>query len=370
MNPQPTPDALTGAEAPAFVDIVDSWEEAAGLEAEPLIVLEGLRAALGSDELPQVERIDAGYSNPTFVVCDAGRRYVLRRPPRPPFAPKAHDVLREYRILAALKSEAVRAPTPALMSEDPAHMNAPFYLMEALDGVVLRGATTPPFDTPEQRALIGAELIDALAELHDVDAGSVGLGDPARGEQYLARQLDLWSGQWEERAGRRDIPEIDVLSAWLRAEMPVSRRVAIVHGDYKLDNVFFARDAPARLIAILDWEMATLGDPLADLGFLTGTWTQAGEDPEAVGGLSAVTAEPGFPTRRELAERYAQRSGLPLDDLAWYQALAVWKLAILLEATYQRYRAGTLLGERFAQLEEGIPRMAALAHAASTGALL
>jgi aminoglycoside phosphotransferase (APT) family kinase protein len=360
---------VTSATAPA-ADIVDTWDDATALEQPPLIVRSGLRDAMGADELPEVERIDAGHSNPTFLVRTGEGRWILRRPPRPPFAPKAHDVLREHRILDRLRDQPVRTPTPLLACTDPAVIGAPFYLMEALDGLVLRGTSPAPLNTPQERALAGAELVDALVELHAVDPVAARIGDPAGGNGYLERQLDLWSAQWKRRPHKREVPAIDEVAARLRATRPQTAGVSVVHGDYKLDNVFYAKTAPARLIAILDWEMATLGDPLADLGYLTATWADPGEPADRTGGLSSVTTEPGFPTRHALADRYAAGSGLSLDGLAWYQALALWKLAILLEASYGRFLAGTTSDAFFATLKEGVPLIAEQALDASAGALL
>lgn len=354
----------------ALVDVVDSWAEARLLDAPPLIVREGLRDALGADSLPEVRRIDAGHSNPTFLVENAGTRAILRRPPRPPFAPKAHDVLREHRILAALRTQPVRAPRPILACADPKVIGAPFYLMEALDGLVLRDVPPAPLDTPREHARAATELVDALVELHAAPAGDAGMGRAGRGATYLERQVALWSGQWTRLRRIRHIPALDEVARRLGATRPSSPRVAIVHGDYKLDNVLFAPSAPAQLVAILDWEMATLGDPLADIGYLTATWVDPGEPADRIGGLSSVTAQAGFPTRRELADRYAAASGLPLDALSWYQALALWKLAILLEASYQRLLAGTTSDPFFATLEQGVPQIAEQALGAAEGALL
>ena len=365
---------MRGAEADVIAlsgtDIVDRWEDARELDTPPLIVREGLAKALKAEELPEVERIDAGHSNPTFLVLSQGDRWILRRPPRPPFAPKAHDVLREYRVLAALSDQQVRTPTPLLACDDPAVIGAPFYLMEALDGLVIKADTPPPLGTPEQRARVGDELVDSLVELHAVDIDVAKIGSRASGASYLERQIALWSGQLDQRKLVREIPALTALTQHLSSQIPVSPTVSIVHGDFKLDNMFFSPAAPARLIAILDWEMATLGDPLADLGFLTATWTEPGESPDRTAGLSSATAQPGFPTRSELASRYAELSGASLDQLAWYQGFALWKIAILLEASYQRFLAGTAEDAFFPTLEQGVPQIAEQALDAAAGSLL
>jgi aminoglycoside phosphotransferase (APT) family kinase protein len=331
-------------------DVVDTWEEAGRLTSPPLVVREGLRRLLKTDVLPEVERIDAGHSNATFIVRTPTLRCILRRPPRSPFEPKAHDVLREYRYLNALRDQPVRVPVALLQCQDRSVIGSPFYLMEALDGLALRDRVPSSFDTPEDRRRIG-------------------LGDTTHGERYLERQVNLWAQQWA-RNQTREIRAVDEVTRLLQVAIPVSHRVAIVHGDYKLDNVLFTRGAPPTLMAILDWEMATIGDPLADLGYLTGTWINPGESSDRLLGLSAVTAQPGFPGRRELAARYAARSGLPLDDLAWYQALALWKLSILLEASYRRFLTGTTSDAFFSELELGIPKIAEHALDAALGGLL
>ena len=222
---EPWSDGGRGGAPAVLVDVVDTRAEAQALEPPPLIIREVLRDALAIGTLPSVERIDAGHSNPTFLVDAEGTRLVLRRPPRPPFAPKAHDVMREYRILSALRDQPVRTPMPVLARTDTATMGAPFYLMEAIDGLVMRDSAPPPLDTPEQRAIAGAELIDALAELHAVDPLAAGLGDPARGAEYLQRQVKLWAKQWTHNQ-TRSVPALDEVTRRLERDIPDSPRIS------------------------------------------------------------------------------------------------------------------------------------------------
>lgn len=350
-----------------LVDVVETWEQARALPEPPLIVLEGLRAAIGlDDEELEVERISAGHSNVTFTVRSSRGDWVLRRPPRPPFSPSAHDVEREYRMLAALGDSGARVPSVRSMHATDEAIGAPFYLMESIPGQIIRDRTAPPLDTPEQRSLIGEELIDALCEVHEAEWRDDGIAPPGRSNGYLERQLSLWTRQWGHNS-TREVPLIAEVGEALEAGMPGSSAAAVVHGDYKLDNVIFGLEAPARLVGILDWEMSTIGDPLADLGYLTATWIESDEDPDRLLGLSAATREPGFPTRAQLAERYAAISGRDLSALPWYQGLALWKLAILLEASYGRFLAGTTDDPFFARLDTGVPRLAEQARRAIAG---
>jgi aminoglycoside phosphotransferase (APT) family kinase protein len=349
-------------------EVVDTWSEAVGLQPEPLIVREALEGELGLGEL-SIERASAGHSNVTYFLEAADRRLVLRRPPRGPFPASAHDVLREYRILAALERFDVRVPRVVLACSDPALIGAPFYVMERVDGIVADPTTPPPLDNPADRARIGDELVDTLLELHRVDwRRSSDLSQIGRADGYLTRQVRLWGDQWH-RQGTREIKLIDEVGARLERAIPDSPAATVVHGDYKLDNVALAPASPARIVAILDWEMATIGDPLADLGFFTATWLQ-GDDPGRLLGLSRAGAEEGYPRRSALVERYAAGAPYAVEHLPWYQALALWKLAILLEGSYRRFQAGTTDDPFFACLEEGVPSLAEQAHEALSGGLL
>jgi aminoglycoside phosphotransferase (APT) family kinase protein len=322
-----------------------------------------------SGDMPlTVERIvAAGHSNETFFVTRGDQSWVLRRPPRGPLLPTAHDVLREYRVLSALAQTDVPVPQPVLACDDVSVIGAPFYLMERVQGVVIR-ETLPPFaDAPATRRDLGLALVDALAALHSVDWRDLGLANFGKPDGYLERQIRRWMGQLDG-ARNREIPELDQVSEWLKDHLPESPPATIVHGDYRMDNVMYAEGLPVRVVAILDWEMSTLGDPLADLGYLLSFWRQP-DDPEA--GFTSpawrISEAEGFPTRQELAERYAEKTGRRIANVAFYEALAIWKLAVLLEGSYKRHLAGTTDDPFFALLREGVPALARRALAVCQG---
>lgn len=319
-----------------------------------------LRAALPGEGALHVERHQAGHSNETFFVTRGDDRWVLRRPPRPPYLPTAHDVRREYTVLAALAPTAARAPAPVLFCEDESVIGAPFYLMQRVDGVVIRDEVPPELDTPEQRARIGEELVDALAELHAVDWRAAGLDGFGKPSGYIERQLSRWTKQYEgARKRTRRVRDLELVGRWLRSRLPPEQPHAIVQGDYKLDNTMFARAAPARLLAVLDWEMATIGDPLADLGWLLSFWREPGDEPDLLHpALDTLFATGGWRTRAELTERYERATGRSMTDIGFYTVLAIWKLAILLEGSYARHLEGTTDDPFFALLEAGVPALA------------
>jgi aminoglycoside phosphotransferase (APT) family kinase protein len=306
-----------------------------------------------------VRRHRAGHSNETFFVTRGSDELVLRRPPLGAFLPSAHDVGREYRVLSALNETSVRVPRTVLACEDESVIGAPFYVMERAHGLVIR-ERLPEFLSEDQRAEIGDELVDALVELHAVDpfmSSLDGFGKPAG---YLERQLRRWNGQLELTLPHtRPLPSLERVGEWLRDNLPASPATVVVHGDYKLDNVMFVAKLPARLVAILDWEMSTLGDPLADLGWMTSFWLEASDvDEDLFARTSRVTRLAGFRSRPELVERYAGSTGRDVSTLPWYQVLAIWKLAILLEGSYARHLAGMTDDPFFAQLEDGVPGLA------------
>jgi aminoglycoside phosphotransferase (APT) family kinase protein len=322
-------------------DIVRTQEEAAENSREPLLVMEPLQEFLAANQLEASSDLTAspigeGHSNVTFMLSTG---VVLRRPPRGPLPPSAHDVLREARLLRALESTPVRVPRVLAVCDDPEVIGSPFYIMEEISGEVMTETIPAPLDNPEQRAQIADQLIDALVELHAVDWREVGLEGFGKPSGYLERQLRRFGGLWEHNK-TRELPEVETVGRWLGENMPESPPATIVHGDYRLGNTMFAADAPARLVAIFDWEMATIGDPLADLGYMVMQWAEP-DDPPSKFSLHTVTRLEGFPTREELVERYEERSGRAMGALNWYVTLALWKAVVFMEGNYKRAVAGS-----------------------------
>jgi aminoglycoside phosphotransferase (APT) family kinase protein len=248
------------------------------------------------------------------------------------------------------------------LSLEPDLLGQPFYVMEAVDGYICRDSLPPGYaDRPDQRRAIGEGLIRVLGDLHNVDPVAVGLGEFGRPDGYLARQVARWTKQWE--ATRIDGMEaLDTLAADLAASVPASQRATIVHGDYRLDNTLLDPTTPGRIAAVLDWEMCTLGDPLADLGILLVYWQQADDVTERDLGfvVQAATVLDGFPNRTEVASLYADRSGLDLTELPWYVSFAFWKLAVVCAGIVARVRFGAMVGEGFDGIEERIPPLVEL----------
>jgi aminoglycoside phosphotransferase (APT) family kinase protein len=321
-------------------DIVQTHAEVAKDAREPLLVMQPLAEFLEAHGLSgtglEAEPVGDGHSNVTFALSTG---VVLRRPPRGPLPPSAHDVLREARLLRALEPTPVRTPKVLAVCDDPAVIGAPFYVMEKVEGSVVTHALPEPLDNPVQRRRIADELIDALVELHAVDWTTIGLEGFGKPTGYLERQLRRFLGLWEINR-TRELPEVEEVGAWLAANMPESPPATIVHGDYRLGNAMLAPQAPARLIAIFDWEMATIGDPLADVGYMMIHWIEAGD---ATGrfNLQSVTQLEGFPTRAEMIARYEERSGRSMRSLSWYVTLALWKAVVFMEGNYKRAITGS-----------------------------
>jgi aminoglycoside phosphotransferase (APT) family kinase protein len=285
----------------------------------------------------EFERIAGGHSNLTYRVEDReGRRWALRRPPLGKRLGSAHDMGREHKVVSALGPTEVPVAPVVGLCEDESVNGAPFYVMEFVEGPILRGlAEAEVFPDEDDRRAIGERVADTLVAIHAVDPDAVGLGDLGRKEDYVARQLHRWQGQWE-KSKTRELPAIDRVHERLATRIPEQGPATIVHGDYRLDNMILAPSG--EVAAVVDWELCTLGDPLADVGLLMCYWPKPGEETRSLG--EPANLAPGFPSREELAARYAERSGRDLAQLDFYVALGYWKLAIILEGVYARYAAG------------------------------
>jgi aminoglycoside phosphotransferase (APT) family kinase protein len=296
-----------------------------------------------------VALISGGKSNLTYrVACDAGE-VVLRRPPLGHVLPTAHDMVREHRVLHALEGTAVPVPRVLHLGSADGPLGVEFYVMERVLGHVCRNALPPAYaDGPEPRAAIGAALVDVLAELHSVDPAAVGLEGFGRPAGFVERQLRRWSQQWDaSKTG--ELPALDELRDELVRTLPRQRAAAIVHGDYRLDNTILHPTLPGRIVAVLDWEMSTLGDPLTDLGTLLAYWSEATDDAVVAAArvMAPVTAAEGFPSRSEIVERYAVRTGFDVSGVEWYQAFAYFKLAVVCQGIAARAAGGAMLGSGF-----------------------
>jgi aminoglycoside phosphotransferase (APT) family kinase protein len=300
----------------------------------------------------RAELLPGGRSNLTYAVDDGHATWVVRRPPLGHVLTTAHDMGREFRVLSALTGTAVPVPAPLCLCADPDVLGAPFYVMARVDGTIYRDAgQVAPLGPSRLRDLAGA-LVGVLVEIHAIDPAEVGLGDFGRPAGYLARQLRRWSQQLDASRSR-PLPGIDELRDVLAGTLPpAAGRGGIVHGDYRLDNVVVGADGD--VAAVLDWEMATLGDQLTDLGLLLMYWELMldGVDPT------------GFPAASWLADRYADRGGTDLTHLAWYVAFAYFKLAVIAEGIHYRYVAGQTVGAGFEQFEALVPRLVERGHAA------
>ena len=284
------------------------------------------------------ERIAGGLSNLTYQVTDAaGSEWALRRPPLGKRLSSAHDMAREHRVVSALGTTPVPVAPVVGLCEDESVNGAPFYVMDFVRGPVLRGTSEAEAAFPDEgdRRDIGIRVADTLAAIHAVDPDAVGLGDLGRKEDYVARQLRRWYGQWE-KSKTRELAAIDRVHERLSARIPAQETTSIVHGDYRLDNMILTESG--EVAAVVDWELCTLGDPLADVGTLMAYWPERGEGSLSLG--MPANLAPGFPTRDELTARYAEASGRDLSELDFFVALGYWKLAIILEGVYARYVGG------------------------------
>lgn len=301
----------------------------------------------------QFDLIAGGRSNLTFLVSDAsGQLAVLRRPPLSHVLPTAHDMTREFTLISALHPTKVPVPRPIALCSDAHISEHPFYIMEYIKGNVLKDpATTQLQYDPEQRRRISEQLISSLAAIHTLDIDQIGLGSLSRKDGYLLRQLERWHKQYLESASLNDHTSqiVEEVFAKLKARIPEQRVTALVHGDFRLDNAIVQEDG--HLAAIIDWEIATLGDPLADLGLLMVYWTEPNDTNVP---LPSVTTLEGFLSRRELVSIYEKKTGFDTSDLEFYTAFGYWKLACILQGVYSRYKSGAQAGDRSDVAELGL----------------
>ncbi|ROO89590.1 aminoglycoside phosphotransferase (APT) family kinase protein [Actinocorallia herbida] len=304
--------------------------------------------------------IAGGRSNLTYRLDFADKSVALRRQPLGHVLPTAHDMVREHKVLSALTAAGgVPVPAPLGLCTDKEVLGADFYVMEWVDGLILRVPEDARDVAPEQRAAVSDRLAEALAAIHTLDVDKAGLGDFGRPEGYMARQLKRWGQQWE-RSKTRELPSYDRLVERLAAGLPDNPRSGLVHGDFRLDNALVRLTPEPAVAAVVDWEMSTLGDPLADLGLTLVYWAEADEAQLPVG--STITAEPGFPTRAQFTEKYASLTGFDVSDLDYYVAFGCFKLAVILEGIHARFVKGQTVGEGFDQIGAGVPVLLDRAH--------
>ena len=352
-------------------DIVETGAAAEGLEKPPLLVLDRVlgfldERGLGSGELRSVRRIgEGGGSNFTFLLEREEGRFVLRRPPRPPLPPSAHDVVREARLQLALREAGFeRLPTIVAVGEDESVLGVPFYVMTYLDGHVPTNELPPGLEREEDRRRLGDDLVDSLVEIHAAEVTTPALAAFVRPGSYNERQVRRFLQLWEINK-TRELPQVEEAGDRIATTVPDPLPPTVVHGDFRLGNTMVLPAEPWRIAAVLDWEMGAIGDPRADVGYLLATYSEPGGPPNPLG-TSPVTALPGFPTRAELVERYVASNGRDVEPLHWFEALALWKAAVFCEAIYGRFRRGELgtEDERAGRFEEGVPFLAEAALAA------
>jgi aminoglycoside phosphotransferase (APT) family kinase protein len=342
-------------------EVVASRADAAAQEPEPLLIVESVIEFMDSKNLGSGPlswcRIGDGQSNITYRIQRGSEVFVLRRGPRPPLPKSTHDMVREARIQQLLSKAGVPVPEILAVCEDATVLGVPFYIMSYLDGTIITDSIPRHLFTHEQRKATSAAVVDTLVQIHRVDVSSGELAAFGRPEGYARRQVERFSGLWEVNT-TRVLPDVARIGDWLARNIPDSQPPAVIHGDYRPGNLMFSTQSPASVIAVLDWEMAAIGDPLADLGYLTATYAEPGSFPTPLE-LTSVTREHGYLNREQIINLYSQQMDLDLEALPWYQTLALWKASIFCEAIYTRW----LRGERpddtsFAPtLEAGVPRL-------------
>jgi aminoglycoside phosphotransferase (APT) family kinase protein len=305
----------------------------------------------------EIEQFPNGHSNLVYLIRTGGREFVLRRAPLGPVAPKAHDMAREYRVLDAVHPHFPEAPRVFLLCEDRAVIGSPFFLMERRRGIVIRD-TAPPELSPR---LASEAFIDCLVRLHAIDVSQEGLRALGKPEGFLERQVQGWAERWKH-AKTEELPEMERVIRWLADRMPASAETTLVHNDYKLDNVMM-RPGGDRVEAVLDWEMTTLGDPLADLGLTMCYWSWVGmlEWEDRGGAIPVITSQAGWYTRDQFLERYATQTGRDVGGVGYYEVLGIFELAVILQQIFYRFHLGQTQDERFRNFDRRVRALARLA---------
>lgn len=309
-----------------------------------------------------VEQFPRGFSNLTYLVRKGGREMVLRRPPPGVSIKSAHDMGREYRILSALAPVYAKSPRPLAPCDDTSVLGAPFYLMERVRGVILRGGPAVAALAERERRAASEALVDALAELHTLDHAGTALALLGHPDGYVERQVSGWAARYAA-ARTGDVPAMERIAEWLARHRPPPRAPAVVHNDYKHDNVVLDPSSLDRVVAVLDWEMATVGDPLLDLGTTLAYWVDADDPPDwRAAGLVEVTSQPGSLRRREVAERYARATGADLTALPFYYAFGLFKVAVIAQQIFARFQGGHTRDPRFKELDRVVAACARTAE--------
>ncbi len=336
-----------------------------GEELDRAVLADYLRRNLPEGAVDiEIEQFPHGHSNLVYLVRTNLREYVLRRPPLGPLAPKAHDMAREYRVLNAVHPHFPEAPRVFLLCEDPSIIGGTFFLMERRHGLVLRDSVPRELAAlPDYPRQVSEAFIDCLVRLHSMDVSQPALSALSKPEGFVERQVRGWTDRWN-RAKTAELPEMERVVRWLHDSLPPSVGVTLVHNDYKLDNVML-RPEGDRVEAVLDWEMATIGDPLADLGLTMCYWTwasvAAGDDPHPA--TPGLTAQPGWYTRDQFLQRYAEQTRRDLTHIRYHEVLGIFKLAVILQQIYYRFHRGQTQDERFRNFDR---RVRGLIHLAAS----
>lgn len=318
----------------------------------------------------EIEQFPGGHSNLTYLIRFGGDEFVLRRPPMGPVAPKAHDIPREFRLLSKVHPHFPYAPRPVHLCEDASIIGSPFYLMERKRGLVVRNRIPPEIgEDISLRRRVSEAIIDTLIALHAVDIYATGIIDLGKPEGFVKRQVDGWASRWQ-RSKTSEVPEMEAVIVWLKdrivsVEADAATKATLVHNDYKLDNVMLDTEDPSRVVAVLDWEMCSVGDPLIDLGLFLCYWTLKDDDEGHEGSLTAVTNGPGWMTRDEILERYESQTGRDISRIQFYETFALFKVAVILQQIFFRFARGQTNDQRFRNFDRRVLSLARSANALS-----